>query len=154
MYKKFCLATPHCSLPIMYNFDPLEVLSGDCSLQPASIYVHIDLISKTFLHDMCSERLEQDCGTSSSSERPSCTSTINNLLAKVAVLRLRCDSYSYIEIMKDMIESAATHYHHQLLHCTLPNLYADLVKPLLNLYSIQNFYHLMLVYKRLMKYTF
>lgn len=141
------LLTPHRSLPIMYNFDPLEVLSllaGDCSLKPASIYVHIDSISETFLHEMCSERLAQDCGLSPTSDRPSCTSTINVLLEKVVVLRLRCDSYSYIEIMKGMIEAATTHYQLTYLCCALPNLYEDLVKPLSHIFAVHNFYHLML----------
>lgn len=140
------LLTLHRSLPIMYHFDPLEVLSllaRDCGLQPASMYVHIDSISDTFLQEMCSERLGQDCGISPPSDRPSCTSTINTLLEKVIVFRLRCDSYSYIEIMKGMIETAAAH---QLKHlyCTLPNLFVDLVKPLSNVFAAQNFYHLML----------
>ena len=141
------MLTPHRSLPIMYNFDPLEVLvllARDCHLQPASVYIHIDSISETFLREMCSERLIQDCGLSFPSDRPGCTSTMNLFLEKVIALRLRCDSYSYVEIMISMIEAATAHYQLTHLYCTLPNLYMDLIKPLSHLFSVQNFYHLML----------
>ena len=139
--------TPHRSLPVMYNFDPLEVLSlltRDCNLQPASAYIHIDSISESFLHSMCSERLALDCGTGVSSNSSNCTSIINHILGKIAVLRLRCDSYSYIEVMKGMIDAATADCQLQLLVCTLPNLFLDLVKPLSNLFSLQNFNQLLL----------
>ena len=139
--------TPHRSLPVMYNFDPLEVLSllaNDCDLQPASAYIHIDSISEPFLQSMCSERLVLDCGTDTSSNSSSCASVINHILGKVSVLRLRCDNYSYIEVMKGMIDAATADYQLQLLVCTLPNLFVDFVKPLSNLFSLQNFNQLLI----------
>ena len=46
--------------------------------------------------------------------------------------------------MKGMIDAATADCQLQLLICTLPNLFLDLVKPLSNLFSLQNFNQLLI----------
>ena len=140
--------TPHRLLPILYRYNPLELLSllaTDCGLQPSTAYLHIDSICKMLLSELCSERLALDCNCSHASD--SYTSVLNHFLEKVIVLGLCCDSYSHISIVVGFIDGVATNREKcQLKHliCAMPNLYLDALNSLSAVFSLPSFCQLTL----------
>ena len=123
-------------------------LIQDCNLQPSSASICVDLIKRSILTELREESFVLDSGISLSSEKIVHTSIINNLLRKVAVLQLRCDKYTNIGVLLNMIHAAiADGKDSQLKHffCTIPDMYMDVVQPLTTLFSLPNFHQLSLV---------
>lgn len=145
--KQSVRLTPYRSLPILYDRDPLQVLSlltRDCNLQPTSAYIQVESISQPFLLHLSTERLAIDSGFTNNL---SWTSVISHFLRKVVILRLQCDCYSNIGVMIGMIEAATVDKEEsplKYLFCTLPNFYSDIIHSLSSLFSIQNFHQLTL----------
>ena len=142
--------TPHRHLPILYDQDPLQVLSllaKDCSLRPSSAYIHIESLYESFLQNLTFEQLACDSGSTSTSDELKCSSIMKCFLEMVVILRLRCDSYSNVGVMNRLIQSATVDQKHSQLRyffCTLQNLYTDVVPTLISLFSLQTFHQLFL----------
>ena len=136
------------SIPSLQDELLLLRLIMDCNLQPSSASIYVDLIKPSILTELREESFVLDSGFSLSSKQIVHTSIINNLLRKVAVLRLRCDKYANIGVLLNMIHAAiADGKDCRLEHffCTIPDMYMDVVQPLTTLFSLPNFHQLSLV---------
>ena len=139
--------TPLYLLPVPDTTSLLLSFVKECQLRPASANIRINSISSSFLSTLCGERLCLDCNGSLPREGQKCSSIVSKLLEKIVVLNLDCDMYGHVGVMVSMIEAAvASGQESKLshLHCTLSDLYVELIEPLSSLFSLKNFRQLSL----------
>ena len=143
--KKEVFLSPERLRSICKNPSALELLSllGDhCKFQPSSAWIHIEMLSSDVLQNLHSEKLALENGLSCNM---AWTSVLNQIMGGVEILRLQCDTYSNIGVMVSLIESVKSKGSGcQLSHvfCTMPDLFMDVIKPFLSLFSLSNFYQL------------
>ena len=139
------LLTPERLQSTCKSLSTLELLSllGDrCKLRPSSAWIHVEMLSSEVLQNLHSEKFALDNSLRCSM---ACTFVMNQIMSGLVILRLRCDLYSNIGVMISLLESVKSMGSDcQLRHvfCTLPDLFMDVVKPFLSLFSLSNFYQL------------
>lgn len=148
-YKDNVHLTPRYRQSILNECDdPLKVfsiLAQECNLQPSSAFVDIDTIYDFAIL----ERLALDCGSSLPSDELTWTTTLNQVLHKVSILKLECSKYSNFSVMTGLIEASLGYSQLKYLFCSMPDLYLDVVQLFLTLFSLQNFHQLALELKTL-----
>ena len=125
----------------------LTLLVNHCGVQPTSINIHIDKMSREILHALYMARVAQDSGFNITSHCTTCVSIMHHFLRRVIILKLQCDKYAEIGVMIEMIEAATADGEHcqlKYLFCTLPDVYLGIVQPLSTVFSLQNFSQLSL----------
>ncbi len=139
--EKVCLSPRYRCSTLNEHDDPLKLLSSlarECSLQPSSAFVDIDFIYNLLFP----ERLALDSG--STLPELSWTSTLDRILSKVIILKLKCNDYSNFRVMTGLVEAAIGYSQLKYLSCSMSNLYLDVVEPFWTLFSLPNFHQLTL----------
>ena len=146
--------TPYRLLDILLLQDPLILLRSlakECHLKPSNAIIHIDMISKSFLKDLCAERLVLDSGFSLPTDSVSCTAILNSLLENLIILLLKCDHYSYVGVMNGIIKGATVKGDESCLKhllCIMPDIYLDAVETFVSLFLLKKFQKLTLEVRR------
>ena len=120
--------------------------SSHCPRLP-SVCIHVNSLSQYIRDALYIGKFAKDNGSTILRQSETYRSVMKSILSRVEVLLLKCDKYSNIGVMNDMIQAATSERSEcklQFLFCVMPDLYVDIVQPLSNVFTLQNFEELFL----------
>ena len=125
----------------------LTILASSRCPRLANVCIHVNSLSQYIRDALYIGKFAKDNGSTISRQSETYRSVMKSILSRVEVLLLKCDKYSNVGVMNDMIQAATSERSEcklRFLFCITPDLYVDIVQPLSNVFTLQNFEELFL----------